>query len=47
MLKENKRRIELDLARTFAIMCVLLCHATEAFFSFDKFIWEYLSNLSK
>lgn len=47
MLKDKKRRIELDLARTFAIMCVLLCHATEAFFSFDKFIWEYLSNLSK
>ena len=44
MIETKKRRVELDIARTFAIICVVLCHATETIYS-NK--WSNCSNQSK
>lgn len=43
----SKRRVELDIVRTIAIICVVLCHATEAIYSFTKTDYNSLSNYSK
>ena len=47
MVEVKQRRIELDIARTFAIICVVLCHATEAIYSLDKPGWIKLSSQSR
>lgn len=47
MLKSKERRIELDIARTIAIMCVMLCHSVEMVFLLDKSNWLSLDAFSK
>ncbi len=47
MEKIKQRRIELDIARAFAIMCVILCHATETIYSFNRIGWIKLSSISR
>ena len=47
MLDAKQRRVELDVARTFAIICVVLCHATESIYTLNKFSWTNLSNQSR
>ena len=43
----KKRRIELDIARTIAIICVVLCHASEAIYKPNSNMWGTLSDQSK
>lgn len=43
----KQRRIELDIARAFAIMCVVLCHATETIYSLNRNGWINLSIISR
>ena len=47
MLETKNRRVELDIARTFAIICVVLCHATEAIYAFNKNGWANLGYSSR
>ena len=47
MLQIKQRRVELDIARSFAIICVLLCHATESIYLLNKNGWARLSNQSR
>lgn len=43
----KKRIIKLDIARTFAILCVILCHSSEALYQINKSGWNALSNQSR
>lgn len=43
----KKRIIKLDIARTFAILCVILCHSSEALYQMNKSGWNALSNQSR
>lgn len=44
-LKEEKRIQAFDIARTFAILCVILCHSVEGAYSNINYL--YLSNISQ
>lgn len=41
--EQNKRIIQLDLARTIAILCVVFCHATEYIYTLTKSGYDALS----
>lgn len=43
----NKRLINLDVARTFAIMCVVLCHSVQCIYKFNMQTWNTFSLSSK
>lgn len=43
----EKRNIKLDVARTFAILCVILCHSVETLYNFTPQGWKVLSNQSR
>ena len=43
----NKRLINLDIARTFAIMCVVLCHSIQCIYKFNMQTWNTFSLSSK
>ena len=46
-LFDKKRVAKYDVARVFAILCVILCHATEAIYHFNQSGWGELSNHSR
>lgn len=46
-MDKNKRIIKYDIARTFAILCVLLCHCTETIYNLSPNGWDGLSNQSR
>ena len=43
----EKRNIKLDVARTFAFLCVILCHSVETLYNFTPQGWKVLSNQSR
>ena len=43
----NKRLINLDIARTFAIICVVLCHSIQCIYKFNMQTWNTISLSSK
>ena len=43
MLDSKKRNFALDIARTFAIICVVLCHSVESVYKFDMQEWNAFS----
>ena len=43
----NKRILELDIARTLAILCVVLCHSVELIYNMNADSWSNMSFYSK
>lgn len=44
---KKQRNIKFDIIRTFAILCVILCHSVEAIFDFSQQGWDILNNSSR
>ena len=45
-INAKKRIINLDIARTFAILCVVLCHSVECVYKMNLQEWNSYSNTS-
>lgn len=45
--EKKQRNIKFDIIRTFAILCVILCHSVEAIFDFSQQGWDILNNSSR